>query len=43
MLQFNKENFDICEDPILNNNKKLHIFITHDETLFYANNNQKSE
>ncbi len=43
MLQFSGENFDIYEDPILNDNEKLYILITHDKTLFYANDSQKSE
>ena len=33
---------DIRIDPVPNVEEKLHVFVTHDETLFYANDGRKS-
>ena len=42
MPRFEGENMDIRIDPVLNVEEKLHVFVTHDETLFYANDGRKS-
>ena len=36
------DNIMVLEEPILNVNEKRHILITHDESIFYANNGKKT-
>ena len=42
MPRFEGENMDTRIDPVLNVEEKLHVFITHDETLFHANDGLES-
>ncbi|RGB33345.1 hypothetical protein C1646_761801 [Rhizophagus diaphanus] len=43
MPTFEGNNLEQYIDPILNNNEKLHILVTYDETTFQSNNGLKSE
>ena len=42
MPQFEGDELNIQINPSLNEMEKLHIFVTHDETLFYTNDGRKS-
>ena len=38
MSQLKGDDLKIKTNSFLNKTEKLHIFVTHNETLFYANN-----
>ena len=38
MPRFEGNDLEIQINPVLNEMDKPHIFVTHDETLFHANN-----
>jgi hypothetical protein len=42
MLKPLDDNIMVLEEPILNENEKCHILITHDESTFYANDGKKT-
>jgi len=42
MPLFEGEDMDIRIDPDLSSGENLYIFITHDESLFHANDGRKS-
>ena len=42
MPLFEGEDMDICIDPDLSLGESLHILVTHDESLFHANDGCKS-
>src|SRR6266496_4282567 len=42
MLKPLDDNIMVLEEPILNENEKRHILITHDESTFYANDGKKT-
>jgi hypothetical protein len=42
MPYFEGNDLKIQVNPILNEMDKPHIFVTHDETLFHANDGRKS-
>jgi len=42
MSQFEGDNLEIQINPSLKENEKEHVFVTHDETIFYANDGRKS-
>ncbi|GES76473.1 hypothetical protein GLOIN_2v1780252 [Rhizophagus clarus] len=42
MLKLLDNNITVLEELILNKNEKRHILITHDESIFYANDRKKT-
>lgn len=42
MPQFEGDNLEIRIDPLLEEDEKIHVLVTHDETIFHANDGRKS-
>lgn len=42
MPVFEGEDMDICIDPDLSSGESLHVLVTHDESLFHANDGRRS-